>query len=195
MNRSERGFTLIEMLTSITVMGIVFAGVGGGVLIALRTTDKTRDRVAQSTDGQLTSAYFVTDIQSAENVSIIAADVYNCGGTPTPANAPLPLIRFKWTDPGAPQSTTSTTSAGISNEASYVVETINGERRLERRLCSGSNPVFVQPMARSLRVLPSPSASVSCTPACTGRPQGVSLTIYELTSASYTINGTGRVKP
>ena len=193
MSPSEDGFTMVELLVSIAVMGVIGAGITGGIILALKTTDTTRDRVSQSADGQIASTYFITDVQGASTVSVVPADVYNCGGTPPAGNSPAPLIRIRWTDPGAPVvGTTTTTSPGVAKEASYIVETVAGERRLTRRLCSGSSPVLAIPLARYLSTTGTP-ASVACVPSCSGRPQTVTLTITELDGTTFQFKGVVRL--
>jgi prepilin-type N-terminal cleavage/methylation domain-containing protein len=188
---TEQGFTLIELLIATVVVGIIASAVTGAIVLACRTTDVTTNRVSQSADAQLISAYFVTDVQSAEDVSMASAAVEGCGGAP--AAGGTDLIRFAWDDPQSPV---------VHKAASYVLEPVGGEQRLTRRLCSGTATppplVSSRPVARYLKPTASapagPAAVATCTPSCTVRPATVRLALTAAdTTFTYNVEGRTRV--
>ena len=69
-SRSEEGFTLIELLIVIVILPLVIGAVAIVMITSLKATDThdlegTNQRLAESHDTQLTSAYFVRDVQGA----------------------------------------------------------------------------------------------------------------------------------
>src|SRR5689334_1254760 len=88
--RSERGFTLIELIVAITILTIIGAAITESLIIGLRTTDNTNTRLGASSDAGLLATYFGSDAQSASDVS--TSDTA-CGGV-------VPVVRLLWTDPG-----------------------------------------------------------------------------------------------
>lgn len=195
MKRSEEGFTVIELLVSIAITGIVFGVVNGAVILALRTTDVTTARAGESVDAQRMATYFSRDVQSATTVSI-PGDFTGCNVTP----APTSIIRFSWGNPVAPSTTNAPPSTTpipqISQIAIYGIRT--GETELTRWYCDGSaTPTLVTAIASHLKVgVGGPSAT--CTPSCAARPNRVAMTLTEVDSTTtfiYTVDGRTRVSP
>ncbi|MGH8985697.1 MAG: PulJ/GspJ family protein [Acidimicrobiia bacterium] len=77
--RSDAGFTLVELLLAIAILGIVIVPLTGGIIVGLRTMDQTSHRYAASNDAQVLSRYLPPDVQSANtgNTSSLSA----CTGT------------------------------------------------------------------------------------------------------------------
>ena len=59
---AERGFTLIEVLITISLMGVVSLALSDLVIGALRQMTATSDRMDVSQDEQLGAAYFARDV-------------------------------------------------------------------------------------------------------------------------------------
>ena len=68
MARPEEGFTLTEVLVTVVITGIIAGAVTASIIIGLRTTDATVNRLSDSRDAQLAAAYFGTDVQGADKV-------------------------------------------------------------------------------------------------------------------------------
>jgi prepilin-type N-terminal cleavage/methylation domain-containing protein len=135
----EAGVTLIEVLIVIVIMSVIIVPLTGAIITFLRSTDQTVDRMAESHDAQIASAYFAQDVQSIGVRDWTAAPypvkqsietgvaptggLYPCGTGTTPA-----LVRFAWDDPavGAPSVL----------RVSYVVQDVGSERQLHRVACT-----------------------------------------------------------
>jgi prepilin-type N-terminal cleavage/methylation domain-containing protein len=95
--RDERGFTLIELMISMTIMSVIIVPVIGSFLIGITESTSSRERVADSSTAQLVSAYILGDIQSSKTV---AKDVV--GGT-CPSGSPA-LLKLTWADPSTSEA-------------------------------------------------------------------------------------------
>jgi prepilin-type N-terminal cleavage/methylation domain-containing protein len=62
LKRDERGFTLIEVLITMTLMGVVSLGLADLVIDALRQMSATSDRLDLAQDAQLAATYFSRDV-------------------------------------------------------------------------------------------------------------------------------------
>lgn len=123
MRRNEAGFTLVELLIAISIIGMIMGAISVAFIVSLRVTDETQSRLEESHAADLTSAYFVSDFQSAETLEA------TCG----PAGEAI--LQFSWTDPGPTQGSGDDEPRAVS----YVVETQDGEKRLNRYFCVGAD--------------------------------------------------------
>ena len=62
--RGDAGFTLVELVVAIVLLGIIAVPLGSALLSFFRNTNATSDRLAESHDAQISSAYFGQDVQS-----------------------------------------------------------------------------------------------------------------------------------
>jgi len=167
--RSERGFTLVELLVAIVILGIITIPLSGTVVSALKNTGTTEDRMNLSHDAQISSSYFAADvagvgIRDYDNVSgnslpfkasVQLNAAYNeghtCGplGTPTAA---LRLLSDAW-DPA--DSMTAPETVVIA----YYLKTGTGE--LHRLKCSGSDTPVDVVIAHNVT-----SANATCSSTC-----------------------------
>jgi prepilin-type N-terminal cleavage/methylation domain-containing protein len=177
----DRGLTLTELLVTIMVLGVIMVPLGNALIGFIRMTDDTSQRLSESRDAQIAAAYFAQDVQSVgtrdwtaypyplrqsvERDAPATGGLYPCGAAGTPAA----VIRLAWDDP------TSARDSPTVIRVSYVVETVGAERQLHRILCKGTAvPTSDIVIAHSLdTTLP----AVTCSPACTGAPATVSLTL------------------
>jgi prepilin-type N-terminal cleavage/methylation domain-containing protein len=120
-DRREAGFTLVELLVAIVILGIIAVPVANALIGALKNTGATADRLELSHDAQITGAYFAKDVASvgvrdytatadaAGNLpfkpSIQLNAAYDAGGSPCgTAATPRALVRFlsdNWDNSGA----------------------------------------------------------------------------------------------
>lgn len=68
-SRDERGLTLVEVLVSLVVGGLLIGVMTQVMFVGLRDLDETNSRVAGSNDTQLIAAYFTSDVASADTIS------------------------------------------------------------------------------------------------------------------------------
>ena len=63
--RDEAGVTLIELLVSVSLLGLLMSALSGALFVGLRTTNDTQTSLGQSNAEQLVSTYLTKDIQAA----------------------------------------------------------------------------------------------------------------------------------
>jgi prepilin-type N-terminal cleavage/methylation domain-containing protein len=113
---SEDGFTLIEMIIAIAVLGIIVGPIAGSFLIGFLESTSARDRIADSSGAQVLSAWLVNPASPT------------CFPAPITAGDAVRL-QITMTDPKT--STTSTVS--------YIDDsTSTGQHRLLRAVCTPS---------------------------------------------------------
>ena len=113
----ERGFTLVELVIGIAITGLLTAAIGSALFVALRTTDITNKRMAESHDVQIASAYLANDIQSASDVTAAPASG-DCSG------AFISLVTFTYATSGSPTAIYKCGTA--ANGETQVTRTFNG---------------------------------------------------------------------
>jgi prepilin-type N-terminal cleavage/methylation domain-containing protein len=189
----DAGFTLVELLISIVILGVIAAPLVGVVLGYLQNTDATAARMNESHDAQIAAAYFAQDVQavgvrdyadtstaffplkqSVETNVATAGGLYPCGA----AGLPDAVVRLAWDEFGPGGAAGPATQTRVA----YVVQ--NGTE-LHRVVCKGSaTPTADVVVAHNLVA---PFATVTCadksgapTP-CTGSgsavPSAVSLAL------------------
>jgi prepilin-type N-terminal cleavage/methylation domain-containing protein len=62
--RPDDGVSLIELLVAIVLLGVIAVPLGNAVISFFRNTNATTNRLAESHDSQISSAYFAQDVQS-----------------------------------------------------------------------------------------------------------------------------------
>ncbi|MFA5890348.1 MAG: prepilin-type N-terminal cleavage/methylation domain-containing protein [Actinomycetota bacterium] len=169
--RRDEGFTLVELVITMVILGIIGAAISTAIVVGLRTTDATQTRLAQSHDRQMTPAFFITDVQSSDDVSL--SDT-TCSGV-------IPVVRFQWTD------------QGVVKVAAYAIVAAENERQLRRYYCEDSVVINTSSVVHNLSVSVNPV--LVCTPACPGTstPSKVTLTITDTSGASFDVVGSRRV--
>lgn len=212
--RDEAGFTLVELLMSVVILGIIAVPLAGVFLGYLKNAGATSARMSESHDAQMAAAYFAQDVealgvrdysdtatfehpllQSVEAGAPASGGAYPCG----PAGTPDAVVRLAWDDwAGAPVGGAAPTRVRVA----YVVE--NGTE-LHRLVCRGSAVVVSDVVVA--HDLVTPFATVTCTDgtgaavACTGAGAAVPgtvalrLTIHDQQSAAgstYSVTLTGQ---
>jgi prepilin-type N-terminal cleavage/methylation domain-containing protein len=163
----EAGFTLVELLITIVISGIIMGPIAASLLVGLRTSDETSNRLAGSSDAQLLSIWLPPDVQSAGGV---AGDVSTSSNTD--CSGVTNTLRLQWRETSG-----STTSTYV---AAYAVRPNGTEWRLVRYQCLNGGTATEHVVARNLANASAASASVNGTK--------VSMTVTE---ASTPANPTG----
>lgn len=182
--REESGFTLVEVLLATFVLAIIFGVIAEAMIMGLRTTDSTDQRLRESLDAQLVSTTFVSDVQSADAVSV----------TDTTCGTGTPVISLSWKDPQDP------TAAAATRRASYIVEAdpggernlTNEQRVLTRAYCEAGTLVAERQVARYLAS--GTPVAVQCDgTACPGAsPRRITMTVNDVTGFSFTLEANRR---
>jgi prepilin-type N-terminal cleavage/methylation domain-containing protein len=81
--RRDDGFTLVELLLVIVILGVITVPLGNVVIGALRNQQATQDRLELSHDAQISAAYF------AQDVATVGIRDY---ATAPPPNSSLPFL-------------------------------------------------------------------------------------------------------
>jgi prepilin-type N-terminal cleavage/methylation domain-containing protein len=170
--REERGFTLVEILISMAILGILIAAVGGALIVSLRTSDATKARLSQSHDVQIASAYVANDVQSASSVDV-PGSTSNCSAAFTT------LVTFTYGTTGHP---TAVYECGTAT---------NGETQIRRTFNSGT-PIVIAHFAGTAR----PDVLVTYDPAHPTIPVSVTMTFTKgsdcTLDCTYTLFGSRR---
>jgi prepilin-type N-terminal cleavage/methylation domain-containing protein len=177
----ERGFTLMELLLVIAILGLIAVPLSASLVVGLRTTDATANRLDTSHDAQLVSLYLPADIQSAGNA---AGDIV---ASPTPGSAcslVQNLLQLRWT-------ATEAEGDPVTYTAAYAVAKSGDEWQLTRYFCSTkTGQIVTTVVAHKLGGASAGSVTVSGTQ--------ISMTLTEATIPasptpySYTISGIRR---
>jgi prepilin-type N-terminal cleavage/methylation domain-containing protein len=197
----DDGFTLVELLITLVLMGVVGSALGTALFGFMNNTDSTTRRLGESRDAQLAASYFAQDV-SALGLRDQVTDVLqqSVDTSVAPAVPPASLVcgtvtpvvvRFGWDDP-----------TGISSNAqtrvTYVVQTVSGERQLHRITCVGSATVRTDLVLAHNLGPTDPVVTCTAPASCTGAavPQTVtmvmSLKAPKSTAATYTVTLTGQ---
>jgi prepilin-type N-terminal cleavage/methylation domain-containing protein len=175
--RGERGFTLVELLVAIVILGIVTVPISNFFIGYLKNTAQTAGNLNESHDGQIASAYWQQDVSSvgvhdaydSNSKTFPLQPSVNVGTYPCVSSVPntTQIISMVWDQldaAGAPGQT----------RVSYATRSANGENQLVRLQCSGSGTVDKDTV---ISHLVSGSVAVTCfsaghvqMPACSGTP-------------------------
>ena len=170
--REERGFTLVEILISMAILGILITAVGGALIVSLRTTEATKARLSQSHDVQIASAYVANDVQSASSVDV-PGSTSNCSAAFTT------LVTFTYGTAGHP---TAVYECGTAT---------NGETQIRRTFNNGT-AIVIAHFAGTSR----PDVLVTYDPAQPTIPVSVTMTFTKASDCTldctYTLFGSRR---
>src|SRR3954451_24693915 len=83
---TEQGYTLIEVVASVVILGIIMAPLGTAMVFGYRAVFGMTERMAQTTDVRVLSTYFPSDVASVDTdgVNPIRVDDQGiCKATPS----------------------------------------------------------------------------------------------------------------
>ena len=75
----ERGFTLVELLIVVTVLPLVIGGLSFGLLSVLKLQSSVTNRLTDTSDAQVVSSDFNTDVQAATYITTQSSSTPQCG--------------------------------------------------------------------------------------------------------------------
>ena len=121
--RNEEGFTLPELMIGMVIMSLLIVAIAGALIVSLKTTGSTEQRLHESQDVLITSSYVANDVQSA-------ARVEKDPGTADCSGSFVTLVTFRY-------SATAQQPAAV-----YQCGTANGETQVTRTFNNGP-PVVI----------------------------------------------------
>lgn len=168
--RDERGFTLAELLVAVSILGVIMVPLCGSIIVGLRTTSDSQQRLMEARGAQLTANYFPFDVASA--TKIVPRDPTPCGGT-----GPAVVASFEWAD-----------DRSLTNEVTYAVPA--GTTDMVRMFCQGGSLVSKNLLASGLSGTP----TIACAPtaACDATFKSATITVKGTSGWQYTVTGTRR---
>jgi prepilin-type N-terminal cleavage/methylation domain-containing protein len=176
----EDGFTLPEMLITITIIGVIAAGLAGVVISYAKTTTDTQSRLTESHDVQFAAAYWQRDVasigvrsfDSSTKTFPLQQSVDLTPACSLPAGTRV--VTLAWSEYTSLDSTATPTTITIS----YVAEPDTGGYNLLRTRCTGSTVDSSFELMHSLNALPTVTCDIACTSA--NVPTAVSLNVSVL---------------
>ena len=141
----QSGFTLIEVMVVLVILPLVMGAVSVAIITSLRNDTGVSTKLSDSHDAQITSAYFVRDVQSSFKLS---------------------------TGPSTPLCGTGNQVLGVESDlnpgpaiyVSYVTKMLGSSPALVRNFCRGSTTPSASTVAHDLAGISSADAMV--TPTC-----------------------------
>ncbi|MDQ1698897.1 MAG: hypothetical protein QOG34_760 [Frankiaceae bacterium] len=143
--RDESGFTLVELLISITIMAVLIPALGLGLLTVLKTMNSTQTQYSDAHDIQYSALNFQSDAASALTVN--PTDSGNACAT-----AGTVQVNFTWT-----------AASGVAYKADYSLVGTTLHRLLCSKPVSGSYAMVVdQSLASSVTTVAATCDGVTC---------------------------------
>lgn len=195
----DEGFTLIEVLLTVTILGVISAGLFGVVFQYLNVAGVTRTRLSESTDQQFISTYWQNDVSSLGRRAFNPTDanpvptmqsVYVGGAGPSGCGNGVGavVVAFAWQE-YAVDSTPANAWTSTPQEVAYVLVGDAAPFLLRRVRCV--NGVAEPPLtvAHKVNGTPQITCDTTCTSATLPNRVSMSFTIRDVSesdSAGYT---------
>jgi prepilin-type N-terminal cleavage/methylation domain-containing protein len=155
-DRSAQGFTLIELIIAIGILGIVFSALSLAMLASMRANQETRVRLDETRDEQFVAAYFASDVNGATGMA--SGTTARCGtGTAiaelrgasfdsaTPPNATVTVASYVFTTSTVAGVATGTLTRyaceAVAGAASYPLTPVS--TTVVARTLAATSPVVV----------------------------------------------------
>jgi prepilin-type N-terminal cleavage/methylation domain-containing protein len=206
----DDGFSLVELVVTVAIVGIIVASLTAMVFSYLKTSVSTEKQLTESHDVQFASAYWQRDVASIGIRSMTYCQFATDPGCSADHSYPFlksvtkdgslasctlpagtPVVTLAWsqydvTDPDHPTTVT----------VSYVASPSGSRYQLTRRRCTGSAITSTVKVANNLTALPTVSCDVACTGAGSAVPSTVTMALsvndpQGLSSSVYTSTLTG----
>jgi len=205
--RRDDGLTLIELVITISIMGIIGVVLIGVLFEYVQNANQTSTRLAESPDQQFISTYLQQDVSSTglrgtptSTGSIPSqASIWLSGSGPSGvpggcSGIANQVIGFAWTDYLNASTTdgtatwTASTSAAVYSTRTATNSNGTTQYQLWRTSCVGSSVKTTQ-LARYLTAVPTITCSSTCTSATLPATVSMTITVQDLGSPVHTSTG------
>lgn len=173
--RQEEGFTLVELVLTVAILGIIATVLVGVVFEYLKVSGSTRARLAESTDQQFISTYWQNDVSSlgrrtyaagvpptvptSQSVFVGTAGPGGCG-----ASVGSVVVAFAWVEFAVNVANPANAWNATAQEAAYVRTGSAPPYLLKRVRCHGGTAGTPLTVAHNLTGV----LDVTCDTACGG---------------------------
>ena len=194
LKRNDAGFTLVELLLAVVILGIISVPLADVVITVLRNTDATSQRLSLSHDAQISAVYFGQDVASAGHrdyrtpgsyafAPYVERNVAYTNGGNVCGPLPVAAVRFlsdDWT------KTASGWTVGTDVTAYYL----NGAELHRAKCIGGATPASDIVVAHNVDPA---TLSVTCSSTCEAAPATVTLSFTaKLGTSAYPVTLTGQ---
>ncbi len=183
--RNEAGFTLIELVISVAILGIVSAALCGVVLQYLKTSVDTSARLNESPDQQFISTYWQDDVSSLGRRSFDAAtgafstdqSVFVGGGGPGSCGSSVGsvAVALAWNEFAVGVAAAADPWVATPHQVAYVTVP-NGPRFLLERVRCKNGATVGLPVTVAHNLTGTPTVSCDTTCGAATLPNRVSMT-------------------
>jgi len=167
--RSEAGFTLVEVLMTVAILGIISLPLTNAMVVGLRTSDRTASVLVTSADRQMLANYLPPDALSATGGTTGAGT-----GCLNPSGARVLLLTWSETTLIQPSIVTKTYASD------YRLVPVGTTNKLVRDRCEVGTAAEEVTVAHA-------AASATATPV-----SPFAITVTDSMGESYTVSGTRR---
>jgi prepilin-type N-terminal cleavage/methylation domain-containing protein len=144
--RDSGGFTLVEMVMAVAILGIMSTSIGVVAVVMFRTMNQTQNRLDETRGPRFASVYWIPDVASAETVNPASTDApARCGPTGE-------LVTLRWDD----------YKTGVTT-VSYATSTAaDGKLRLVRRFCQAGSTTPTRTTVIAPSIAATDGAVITC---------------------------------
>jgi prepilin-type N-terminal cleavage/methylation domain-containing protein len=187
----DTGLTLVELLVSITLMGIVLGSVVGVTFVAARTAAASKIRLDESGDLVRAAAYFTDDVQGAQGVAVDSTPL--CGPD---ATAVVEFQGQDFTDDATLAVVTTVVTYVLRNDDDPDAQTLE----LHRLACRADSAGPAYPLAPVTDVTVASGLTAEPRVTCSGALCAAGFTQVELAATrtgglGFTLTGRRRTTP